>query len=442
MSITVLDTDGISVSFLRNPVTAALMSIRSLLRSSRKLSAVSVISVRSSCRTWISQCASSTLRLPAPFACRSPLNKASYPTRLSLPATASRLMSVTHASLAAGLPHASLSIHALRRVEPGVAPICFGRGPVWRHPGRPAQLPKLAETDGFDSGRWNRQFGIPIELGSIVKIDEVRERLAKVAAGQKSNVLSEALGVDADPDLVLNAIDASAQHCLFAKHVMALAQNRIFLRVKHQPRSDELIDFRLDLKQAADGAGETRGGFGLASQQPRKAELGGVGDAVEIPVGFGAAADCGADIGEEAVCRRTIVLCDRARIRPGTKEQLKKAVIEDVKEARESVVVGEDVMIGFLGRRQRQRALGAEQSHIFDKDLQRLVFVVAVFHAGEVRRRKLHERVLPKKNQFVAQRRAFADARLVVMDAFEMPQHGEIVEPPWLGFQLVHEARV
>ncbi len=32
--------------------------------------------------------------------------------------------------------------------------------------------------------------------------------------------------------------------------------------------------------------------------------------------------------------------------------------------------------------------------------------------------------------------------RLVVMDAFEMPQHGEIVEPPWLGFQFVHEARV
>src|SRR5882672_6551277 len=127
-------------------------------------------------------------------------------------------MSATHASLAARSPHASLSLHAQRRVEPVAARRCFGRGPVWRQPGRPARLPKLAETDGFDSGRWNRQCGIPIELGSIVKIDEVRERLAKVAAGQKSNVLSKALGVDADPDLVLNAVDASAQHCLFAKH--------------------------------------------------------------------------------------------------------------------------------------------------------------------------------------------------------------------------------
>src|SRR6195256_3534789 len=293
-------------------------------------------------------------------------------------------MSATHASLAAGLPHASLSLHALRWMEPGVAPICFCRGPVWRHPGGPAQLPELAETDRLDSGRWDGQFGIPIELGSIVEIDEVRERLAEVAAGQKSHVLGQALGVDADPDLVLNAVDASAQHRLFAERVMALAQNRIVLSVEHQPRSDELIDFRLDLKQAAEGTGETRGGFGLASQQSCKAELGGVRDAVEIPVGFGAAADCGADVGEKTVSRRAVVLRDRARIRPRTEEQLKKTVIEDVEEARERVVVGEVVMISLLGHRQRQRALRSEQSHILDEDLERLVLLVAVFHAGEV----------------------------------------------------------
>src|SRR5712692_8813918 len=101
-------------------------------------------------------------------------------------------MSATHASLAAGLPHASLSLHALRWVEPGVAPICFCRGPVWRHPGRPAQLPELAETDGLDSVRWNGQFGIPIELGSIVKIDEVRERKAadrKAKVGRSRRIM-------------------------------------------------------------------------------------------------------------------------------------------------------------------------------------------------------------------------------------------------------------
>src|SRR5260370_13286681 len=100
-------------------------------------------------------------------------------------------MSATHASLAAGLPRASLSLHALRRVEPGVAPICFRRGPVRRHPGRPAQLPELAETDGLDGARWNGQFGIPIELGSILKIDEVRARLTQFAAGPKSNALTQ-----------------------------------------------------------------------------------------------------------------------------------------------------------------------------------------------------------------------------------------------------------
>src|SRR3982074_1371058 len=138
-------------------------------------------------------------------------------------------MSAIHASFVASFPHASFSLHTLRRVESGVAPICFCCGPVGGHPGSPTQLPKLAKTDGLDSARWNRQFGVPFELGSIVKIHEVRERLAPGTAGQKSNVLGEGLRVDTNPDLVLNAIDASAEHCLFAKHVMALAQHGIFL---------------------------------------------------------------------------------------------------------------------------------------------------------------------------------------------------------------------
>src|SRR5262249_38999535 len=122
-----------------------------------------------------------------------------------------------------------------------------------------------------------------------------------------------------------------------------------------------------------------------------------------------------------------------------TKEQLDETVIENVEKARESVVVGEDVMIGFLRRRKRQCALRSEQPHIFDKDLEGLVF--AVLDAGKVGSRKLHERILSKKDEFLAQRRAFADARLAFMKAFEMPQHGEIVEAPRLRFQIAQQAR-
>src|SRR4051794_26310099 len=101
--------------------------------------------------------------------------------RLSLPATASRLMSAIRVSLAAGFPHASLSLHAFRRMKSCVAPIGFFCGPVRRHPRCPAQLPEAAETDRFNSPRRDRQFGIPIELVSIVKKQEIRKRLAQVA---------------------------------------------------------------------------------------------------------------------------------------------------------------------------------------------------------------------------------------------------------------------
>src|ERR1700726_4450165 len=105
--------------------------------------------------------------------------------RLSLPATASRLMSAIGASLTAGSPDSSLPLHALCRVESGVAPVCLRRCPVGCHPRRPAQLPEMAEAQGLDGARRNGQFGIPIELRPVVKVHEVRERIAEVAAGQK-----------------------------------------------------------------------------------------------------------------------------------------------------------------------------------------------------------------------------------------------------------------
>src|SRR5262245_21392332 len=116
--------------------------------------------------------------------------------RLSLPATASRLMSAIGAFLAAGLPHSPFPLHALCRVESGVAPVCFCRRPVGCHPSRPAQLPELTKAHGFDRARWNSQFGIPIELGSVVEINEIRERFAQVSARQKSNILSQRPRVD------------------------------------------------------------------------------------------------------------------------------------------------------------------------------------------------------------------------------------------------------
>ena len=59
-------------------------------------------------------------------------------------------------------------------------------------------------------------------------------------------------------------------------------------------------------------------------------------------------------------------------------------MIEDVEEAGESIVVGEEVMIGLLGGRERQGALRPEHSHILDEDLERLGLVVGLLHTGKV----------------------------------------------------------
>src|ERR1700750_3048414 len=119
--------------------------------------------------------------------------------RLSLPATASRLMSAICGSFAAGALLLPFPLHPLRGMESGVAPVCFGRSPVGRHPAGPAQLPELAETDGFAGARRNGELGVPIELRAIEGIDEIGERLAQIAAGQKAHVLREGPRVDAKP---------------------------------------------------------------------------------------------------------------------------------------------------------------------------------------------------------------------------------------------------
>src|ERR1700676_2525426 len=122
------------------------------------------------------------------------------------------------------------------------------------------------------------------------------------------------------------------------------------------------------------------------------------------------------------------MLNDRPRIRPGAKEQLDETMIEDVEKARKGVVLGEQIVIGLLGGGERQRALRAEQAEIFHEHPERPV--VALRDAGKVRGGKLHERVLPELDEFLAPRRAVADARPVLKHAFELPQPWEVIEPP------------
>jgi len=117
-------------------------------------------------------------------------------------------------------------------------------------------LPEAAEPDRLDRSRWDRQFGIPIELLSIVEKYEIGESLAQIAGRQEADILRQILGEYPNPDLVLHAENSFSQLRIFAERIITLAQNGPFGRLDHEARADEFLDFRLNVEHAAKGSGQ------------------------------------------------------------------------------------------------------------------------------------------------------------------------------------------
>ena len=173
---------------------------------------------------------------------------------------------------------------------------------------------------------------------------------------------------------------------VLAKHVVSSAEPGPLRRFDDQTRPDELLDLGLDVEHPMDRRGKPRGRFRLRSQQAGKAELCGVRHSVELLVRARADPDRRADIGDEAVGVRPVVLRNGAGICPGPKEQLNEAVVEQIEKARERVVPGEYVVIGFFSGRQWQGALRPEQAEVSDENLQRCVIAVLFRPAQRWRR--------------------------------------------------------
>src|SRR5579871_3808473 len=308
------------------------------------------MSVFSIWRIWASQCANSTWRFPAPLACRSALKKASYPTRLSLPATVSRLMSAIASSFPCKvcLQKTALLLHAFGRMEARIATIGFLAGPIWRHPAGPAQLTKPAEPDGLRGPGGYRELDIVFELLAIVEEHEVGQRLAEIAGRQETNILSQVLRKNLNPDFILNAENAAAQQRILAQHVVATAKAGPLGRLDDETQADELLDLGPDVEESADCRSQPRGGFRLRSEQTGEDQLGAVRQTVVMMIGTRSDSDGRTDIGNEAVCVGTVVLRDRARIRPCPEEQLDKSVVEQIEKSCKCRVVCEEVMIGLL----------------------------------------------------------------------------------------------
>src|SRR5689334_23225447 len=117
------------------------------------------------------------------------------------------------------------------------------------------------------------------------------------------------------------------------------------------------------------------------------------------------------------------MLDDGPGIRPGTKEELDETMIEDVEKTRECVISRQHIVVGLFGRGKRQSTLRPEQTEIFDEYLDGLI--VALLDARQVGRWKIHERVLPKLDDFFAPGCAVSNARAIPVLALKMPQHGE-----------------
>jgi len=174
------------------------------------------------------------------------------------------------------------------------------------------------------------------------------------------------------------------------------------LSLEHETRTDEFVDFDLHPEQAADQAAQTRRALGCGRHQAGESHLGGVGHRIEILERAGPDPDHGADIGHEPVRVRPVVLTDRPRVRPSTKEQLQESMIEDVEKTRKGIVVHQVPGMHFFGRRQRKRALRTQQSEKFDQDL--ISPIRLALEPAQVRGREVHIGVLPQPDVFVAQR--------------------------------------
>src|SRR6188508_2452328 len=181
--------------------------------------------------------------------------KVSYPIRFSLPVTASRLMSAIMRSVRSIRP----PMHALRRMKACVAAIRISTCPVRREPGGPSDLARCAEADGRSLARRERELRLPFELIADVEEDRVGERRTAVAGRQKARVVRKILRVDANADLVLDAVDRPAHDDITSEHAILGAEMTAIIRLNHQPVADELLHFGTDSEQPADQGAQSGG---------------------------------------------------------------------------------------------------------------------------------------------------------------------------------------
>ena len=152
------------------------------------------------------------------------------------------------------------------------------------------------KSGGGDLSRGQSQLHVPVDFAADVEINRVDEFRALRAIGEKGAVLRDVAGENADADLVLDGEAGGPDDQIDAQFRRPRAEPRAIVALQRQPRSDELLDFDLDVEDGPKEGAKPRRRFGLAGQNAGQRQLARIGQPVEVAEGRRSQADMRADM--------------------------------------------------------------------------------------------------------------------------------------------------
>src|ERR1700722_10545267 len=320
-------------------------------------------------------------------------------------------------------------------VEPRVPAERFvGLRPIGRHPACPPDLRVAAEPDRSNLARRNSELHVPVVFETEVEKHRIGDLLRDRRAGQKLAEMLDVSHEDSDAKLVADGVHARARDAILAEAAVGRAEARALASVKLEPTADEFLDLDARLEVTREKCAQTGHALDARGEQAGIGQLGEIGDRVGVAKRRCSDADHRADIGAEAVFVGPIVLSDRARVRPGAKEQRQKTALEEVGETRKRVVPFEKPIVRFFRRGQRQGPLRAE--HAKEPGLEEHAPAWVDLRGLEVRVGEFKVGVLRDLDEFVRKPARLANARFGRVFPFEAPQNAEQIEAPGLGCKL------
>src|SRR3954467_2130151 len=205
---------------------------------------------------------------------------------------------------------------------------------------------------------------------------------------------------------------------------------------EREPATDKLVDLDLDAEQSLQEPLQPRCALRPWRDEPSEAQLRHIRYGIAIGEHARAQSGKGADIGDEAVLRRPVMLSNRPGVGPGAKEQLQEASVQKIEKTREGIIPHQPPAETFIGDGKRQRALRSQQAQKFHQYPEP---AVVFLDGSEVGGGKLQIRGLAELDILLASRGAITDPRSLRIGALQLAQRIEEIEAPGLSLHLVDQ---